>query len=41
MNAKRLINAIETTMQHIQKNLMSKKKRKLKLRMILLQAKKR
>ena len=41
MNAKRLINAIETIMQHIRKNLMSKKKRKLKLRMILLQAKKR
>ena len=41
MNAKRLINAIETTMQRIRKNLMSKKKRKLKLRMISLQAKKR
>ena len=31
MNAKRSINAIETTMQHIQKNLMLKRKRKLKL----------
>ena len=31
MNAKRLINAVETTMQRIRKNLMSKKKRKSKL----------
>ena len=36
MNAKRLINAVETTMQRIRKNLMSKKDRKLKLQMILL-----
>ena len=36
MNAKRLINAVKTTMQHIKKNLMSKRKRKLKLRMISL-----
>ena len=36
MNVKRLISAIETVMQRIRKNLMSKKKRKLKLRIILL-----
>ena len=41
MNARRSINAIETTMQHIRKDLMSKRKRKLKLRMISLQAKRR
>ena len=41
MNARRSISAIETTMQHIKKNLMSKRKRKSKLRMILLQAKRR
>ena len=41
MNARRSINAIETTMQRIRKNLMSKKEWKLKLRMISLQAKKR
>ena len=39
MNTKRSINAIETAMQYIQKNLMSKKERKLKLRMTLLQIK--
>ena len=31
MNAKRLINAIETAMQRIQRNLMSKKKMKVKV----------
>ena len=31
MNVKRSINAIETTMQRIKKNLISKKKQKLKL----------
>ena len=31
MNAKRLINAIETTMQYIKKNLMLKKKAKIKI----------
>ena len=41
MNAKRSINAIETAMQRIRKNLMPKRKRKSKLRMISLQAKKR
>ena len=41
MNVKRLINTFETMMQHIKKNLMSKRKQKLKLRMILLQTKKR
>ena len=41
MNAKRLISVIDTTMKRIKRNLMSKKKRKLKLRMISLQTKKR
>ena len=41
INARRSISAIETAMQRIRKNLMSKKKRKLKLRMTSLQAKKR
>ena len=41
MNAKRSINAVETTMQRIQKNLMSKKRQKSKLQMTLLQVKKR
>ena len=41
MNARRLISAVETAMQRIRKNLMSKKKWKSKLRMILLQAKRR
>ena len=41
MNARRSINVIDTTMKRIKKNLMSKKKRKLKLRMISLQTKKR
>ena len=41
MNAKRLISAVETVMQRIRRNLMLKKKWKLKLRMISLQAKKR
>ena len=41
INVKRLINAVETTMQHIKKNLMFTKERKLKLKIILLQAKKR
>ena len=36
-----MINAVKTTMQRIKKNLMSKRKRKLKLRMILLQTKRR
>ena len=41
MNARRSINAIKTMMQHIKRNLMSKKKRKSKLQIISLQAKKR
>ena len=41
MNARRSISAVETTMQRIRKNLMSKRKRKSKLRMTLLQAKRR
>ena len=41
INAKRSINAVETAMQRIRKNLMLKKRRKSKLRMISLQAKKR
>ena len=41
MNTKCFINVIETAMQRIKKNLMSKRKWKLKLWMILLQAKKR
>ena len=41
MNAKRLINAVEITMQRIRKNLILKKKRKLKLWMISLQTKRR
>ena len=41
MKTKRFVNAIKTIMQHIKKNLMSKKNRKLKLWMILLQAKRR
>ena len=40
MNAKRLINAIETAVQRIRRNLMLKRKWKLKLRMISLQTKK-
>ena len=36
MNVKRLINAIETIVKYIRKDLMLKRKRKLKLRMILL-----
>ena len=36
MNAKRSINAVKITMQHIKKNLILKRKRKLKLQMILL-----
>ena len=36
MNARRLINVISTTMKRIKKNLMSKKERKSKLRMISL-----
>ena len=31
MNVKRLINAFNTTMKHVKKNLMSKRKRKSKL----------
>ena len=41
MNVKRSINAVETTVQRIRKNLMSKRKWKSKLWMILLQAKRR
>ena len=41
MNAKRSINAVETTVQRIKRNLMLKKKWKSKLQMILLQAKRR
>ena len=41
MNAKRSINVIKATMQHIRKNIILKKKRRLKLRMTSLQAKKR
>ena len=41
MNARRSISAIEITMQHIRKNLISKKKRELRLQIILLQGKKR
>ena len=41
MNIKRSINVINTTMKRIKKNLMLKKKRKLKLRIIFLQIKKR
>ena len=39
MNVRRSISAIETAMQRIRKNLMLKKKRKSKLRMISLQTK--
>ena len=41
INVKRSISAVETAMQRIQKNLMLKRKRKSKLRMILLQIKRR
>ena len=41
MNTRRSISVIDTTMKHIKKNLMSKKKRKSKLRMTSLQTKKR
>ena len=41
MNIKRLISAVETTMQQIKRNLISKRKRKSKLRIISLQAKRR
>ena len=41
MNARCSINVIDTTMKHIRRNLMSKRKRKSKLRMISLQAKRR
>ena len=40
MNAKRSINVIDITIKRIKKNMMSKRKRKSKLRMISLQAKK-
>ena len=41
INARRSISVIDTTMKRIRKNLMSKKKRKSKLRMISLQTKRR
>ena len=41
INAKCLIDVINTTMKRIKRNLMSKKKRKSKLRIIFLQTKKR
>ena len=40
MNIKRFINAIETIIKYIRKDLMLKRKRKLKLQIISLQAKK-
>ena len=41
MNIKQLINVVDTTVKRIRKNLMSKRKRKLKLCTISLQTKKR
>ena len=40
MNVKRSINAIETTVKRIRKHLISKRERKLKLHITLLQIKK-